>query len=56
MDEMIKNDDCLIIPEEWIILLQEDPPLDQQDDHASKWTVYTPDGIVHLWGTPMGGD
>lgn len=56
MDELIKKDDCLIMPTGWVVLLQKDPPLDQQEDHASQWTVRTPHGTVHMWGTPMGGD
>lgn len=56
LDKLIKSGDCLIVPENWEISLQKDPPLNQQADHASKWTIRTPHGIVHMWGTPMGGD
>lgn len=56
MNDMIKKGDCLIIPEEWVVLLQKDPPLEQQEDHASQWTIKTPNGIIHMWGAPMGGD
>ncbi|QAU24960.1 hypothetical protein EO087_13955 [Dyella sp. M7H15-1] len=56
LDRLIKSGDCLIMSRGWAVLLAEDPPLDQQEDHASKWTVRTPDGVVHMWGTPFGGD
>lgn len=56
LDASIKSGDCLIIPDDWEISSQEDPPLDKQMDHGSKWTIRTPHGVIQLWGTPMGGD
>lgn len=56
LNRLIKSGDCLLMPRGWVVLEAEDPPLDQQANHASKWTIRTPQGIVHMWGTPFGGD
>jgi len=56
MNQLIERGDCLILPTGWVILEQDDPPLNRQADHASKWTIRTPHGIIHLWGLPMAGD
>lgn len=56
LDKAIKSGDCLMLPKDWEVVEAQDPPLHQQNDHASKWTIRTPDGIVHMWGTPLGGD
>ncbi|RDS78733.1 hypothetical protein DWU98_21390 [Dyella monticola] len=56
LKRMIKSGDCLFLPDEWLVLEADDPPLDQQEDHASKWTIRTSHGIVHMWGAPFGGD
>ena len=56
LQRLIKSGDCLVMPDGWVVLRAEDPPLNQQADHASRWTVRTPEGIVHMWGTPFGGD
>ncbi|QAU24962.1 hypothetical protein EO087_13965 [Dyella sp. M7H15-1] len=51
-----ESGDCFAMPRGWLMLEAQDPPLDQQEDHAAKLVVRTPDGIVHMWGTPFGGD
>lgn len=54
MNALIKKGDCLIMPDGWQLLEAQDPPFNQQKDHASKWTIRTPQGIVHMWGAPIG--
>ncbi|QAU24961.1 hypothetical protein EO087_13960 [Dyella sp. M7H15-1] len=56
LSRLVESGDCLIMPRGWLVLRAKDPPLDQQEDHASQWTIRTPNGIVHMWGTPFGGD
>lgn len=56
LQRLTKSGDCLIMPKGWAVLTMDDPPLDKQKNHASKWTIRTPHGIVHMWGTPFGGD
>lgn len=56
LNELIANGDCLILPEDWDVVTMKDPPLNQQADHASNWTVRTPNGTLHMWGAPFGGD
>lgn len=56
LDGLVKTGDCLMMPSDWDLITADDPPLDQQGDHASKWTIRTPHGIIHMWGTPFGGD
>ncbi|QAU24963.1 hypothetical protein EO087_13970 [Dyella sp. M7H15-1] len=51
-----ESGDCFAMPRGWLMLEAQDPPLDQQEDHAAKLVVRTPDGIVHMWGMPFGGD
>lgn len=56
MNALIEKGDCLIMPDGWQLLEAQDPPPNQQNDHASKWTIRTPQGIVHMWGAPIGED
>lgn len=56
LDPYIKRGDCLILPKDWHVLTQKDPPIAQQENHASQWTIRTPQGIVHMWGAPVGSD
>lgn len=56
LDPYIKRGDCLILPKNWHVLTQKDPPVVQQEDHASQWTIRTPQGVVHMWGAPVGSD
>lgn len=56
MDDLIKKGDCLLMPEGWQLLEALDPPMDLKEDHGSKWTIRTPQGIVHMWGVPNGED
>lgn len=56
LDQLVKNGQCMMMPKDWHLMEAQDPPLDKQNDHASKWTIRTPHGIVHMWGGPFGGD
>jgi hypothetical protein len=56
LDPYIKRGDCLVLPKDWHVLVQKDPPIAKQEDHASQWTIRTPQGIVHMWGAPVGSD
>jgi hypothetical protein len=56
LDPYIKRGDCLILPKDWHVLTQKDPPIAQQENHASQWTIRTPQGVVHMWGAPVGSD
>ncbi|MBE1159106.1 hypothetical protein [Dyella acidiphila] len=48
LNAFVARGDCLVMPAGWQILVAEDPLLDQQEQHASKWTTRTPHGIVHM--------
>ena len=54
LDQLVKSGDCVIMPRGWLLLEAKDPPLKEQGDHASQWTIRTPQGIVHMWGSPVG--
>lgn len=56
MNTLIEKGACLIMPDGWQLLEAQDPPHDQMANHASKWTIRTPNGIVHMWGAPIGED
>ncbi|RDS78734.1 hypothetical protein DWU98_21395 [Dyella monticola] len=56
LTRLIINGDCLVMPYGWSLLVAEDPRWDQKEVRASKWTIRTPDGIVHMWGAPIGED
>ncbi|WP_196239560.1 hypothetical protein [Dyella monticola] len=56
LDHLVKTGDCVMMLTDWDLMEAQDPPLDQQNDHASKWTIRTPNGVIHMWGTPFGGD
>lgn len=56
LDRLIERGDCLEMPRGWEMLEARDPPLNKQEVHASKVTIRTPHGIVHMWGMPFGGD
>lgn len=53
---LVKSGDCLIMPHDWLVLGGKDPSPDQRGDHASLWTIRTPQGVVHMWGWPLGDD
>lgn len=54
MNQLVKSGHCVIMPHDWLLLEAKDPPLKKQNDHASQWTIRTPQGIVHMWGSPVG--
>lgn len=56
LNGLVKDGECVIMPHDWLVLGGKDPSSDQRGDHASLWTIRTPQGIVHMWGWPLGDD
>jgi hypothetical protein len=56
LNGLVKSGDCVIMPRDWLVLGGKDPSPDQRGDHASLWTIRTPQGIIHMWGWPLGDD